>query len=206
MRYNEGVAIKRKIILNERTLEILESIAKIGTMVFLGIAAPAAAGHIIKLLGWVPDYRNNYGIKRTIKSLEDRKFVRFWVKDGKGHLTLTEEGKNYFAGLKAKKIKLTHKPTWDGKWRIVTFDIPEKQKIQRKRFSNTLNFIGMHNLEKSIFVYPHECREAIFKIASLYEVERNIKYIIADSIEPDQKLKMAFPFTNRKYVNIKKHK
>ena len=196
--YNEWVVAKRKTILNEKTVEILESIAKIGTIMFLGIAAPGAAGHIIKLLGWAPDYRSNYRTKRAIKSLENRKFVRFWIKNGKGHLALTEEGKNYFANLQAKKIKLPHNPVWDGKWRIVTFDIPEKQKIQRKRFSNTLTFIGMCNLEKSIFVYPHECKDAVSKIASLYGVEGNIKYIVADSIEPDRKLKMAFPFTNYK--------
>jgi hypothetical protein len=187
--------VNKKFIRNERTLEIMECIAKLGFILFLGIAAPNAAGYVIKLLGWVPNYKNKYGTEKVLKSLEDKKFVYFWIKDGKGRLELTKEGKIYMAGLKVKFIKLPHKNKWDHLWRIVTFDIPEKFKINRKRFARALVFAGMQNLEKSVFVYPHECKEQVFKIAELYEVRKYIRYIVAKSIEPDFKLKINFPFT-----------
>ena len=189
---------KIRFIKNERTLEILEAIAKLGFILFLGIAAPNAAGHIIKLLGWVPDTKNKYRTERVLTSLENKKFIRFWVENGKGKLELTKEGKIYLAGLEVKKVKLPTKTNWDGLWRIITFDIPEKLKTNRRRFTRALIFAGMYNLEKSIFVYPHECKEQTFKIAKLFEVEKYIKYIVAKSIEPDFKLKINFPYTNLK--------
>jgi PaaX-like protein C-terminal domain. len=189
---------KIRFIKNERTLEILEAIAKLGFILFLGIAAPNAAGHIIKLLGWVPDTKNKYRTERVLTSLENKKFIRFWVENGKGKLELTKEGKIYLAGLEVKKIKLPTKTNWDGLWRIITFDIPEKLKTNRRRFTRALIFAGMYNLEKSIFVYPHECKEQTVKIAKLFEVEKYIKYIVAKSIEPDFKLKINFPYTNLK--------
>jgi len=152
---------KIKFVKNERTLEILEVVAKLGFILFLGVAAPNAAGSIIKLLGWVPN--NKYQIERSLKNLEKRKYIRFWIKNGQGRLELTKEGKIHLASLQVKKIKLPIKINWDGMWRIITFDIPEKLKINRRRFSRALVFVGMQNLEKSVFVYPHECKEQIFK-------------------------------------------
>lgn len=162
---------------------------------FLGIAAPNAAGHIIKMLGWVPDRKNRYATERTLKSLENKKFIKFWTKNGQGKLELTKEGRIHLAGLQVKSIKLPHKTRWDGLWRIVSFDIPEKLKINRQRFTRSLNFAGMYNFEKSVFVYPHECREQIFKIAELYEVKKYVRYIVARSVEPDFELKINFPYT-----------
>jgi len=186
----------KKFARDERTLEILETISKLGVILFLGVAAPNAAGHIIKLLGWIPDYKNKYATEKTLKTLKNKKFVYFWYKNGKGKLELTKEGKIYLAGLKVKKIKFPTGKNWDGSWRIVTFDIPEKLKINRRRFARALSFAGMHNLEKSVFVYPHECREQVFKIAELYEVQKYVRFIVALSIEPDVRLKSVFPFAN----------
>lgn len=187
----------KKFARDERTLEILEAVAKLGVIVFLGVFTPNAAGHIIKMLGWVPDSKNKYRTGRTLSSLERKKFIKFWIKDGKGRIALTKEGKLYFASLKVKRVKLPSKGKWDGLWRIVTFDIPERLKANRKRFSRALVFAGMYNLEESVFVYPHECKDQIFKIADLYDVKKHICYIVARSVEPDVKLIREFPFTRR---------
>ena len=192
----EKIEKNKKFARDERTLEILEAIAKLGFILFLGVAAPNAAGHIIKLLGWVLDYRNRYSTEKALKSLENKKFIRFWIKNSTGKLELTNEGKIYFAGLKAKSVKLPLRgKKWDGLWKIVTFDIPEKFKMNRRRFSAVLGIAGMYNMERSVFVYPHECKEEIFKIAELYLVHKYVRYIVARSIEPDFKIKNHFPYT-----------
>ncbi|MEK7200922.1 MAG: hypothetical protein AAB672_02230 [Patescibacteria group bacterium] len=192
--YKTKIEKIKRFARDERTLEILEAIGKLGIILFLGIAAPNAAGHIIKLLGWVPDYKNKHGTEEALKSLEDKKFIQFWVENGKGKLVLTKEGRLHLASLRVKHIKLPHRNKWDGLWRIVTFDIPEKLKINRRRFARALNFAGMYNLEKSVFIYPHECKEQIFKIAELYEVKKYARYIVACSVDPDFKLKINFPY------------
>lgn len=185
----------KKFARDERTLEILKAIGKLSTIMAIGLLAPNAAGHIIKLLGWVPDSKNKYRTERAIKTLKKRKFIRFWIKDGKGSLQLTKEGKIYFAGLEVKSIRLPHACKWDGLWRIITFDIPERMKLNRQRFNRALSFAGMYNFEKSMFIYPHECKAQIFKIAELYEVKKYMRYIVASTVEPDFKLKINFPFT-----------
>ena len=113
-------------------------------------------------------------------------------------MELTAQGKIYFAGLKVKRIKLPIGKKWDSLWRIVTFDIPEKLKVNRKRFTRALNFAGMYNMEKSIFIYPYECKEQVFKIAELYEISKYVRYIVACSVEPDLRLGSVFPYVKQK--------
>lgn len=191
----------KKFARDERTIKVLETVAKLGTIMFIGLTMPNASGHLIKLLGWAPNHRNKYGTKRTMESLKKRKFIKIWFKDNRGKITLTPEGRAYMAGLKVKNIKLPLNKRWDGLWRIVTFDIPEKLKVNRRRFARALDFAGMYNFEKSVFVYPHECKEQIFEIANLYEVKKYVRYIVANSVEPDFGLKINFPYT-KLYKNV----
>lgn len=195
MKVKEKIKKIKKFAKNERTLEVLESIAKLGFILFLGVAAPNAAGHIIKLLGWVPDYKNKYRTENVIKTLEEKKLIRYWVKDGKGKMILTKEGEMYLARLKVKKVKLHREAKWDRFWRIITFDIPEELKSNRKNFSRALNLAGMCCLEKSMYVFPYECKGEIYRIAELYEVKKYARYILASKVEPDFRLKSEFPLT-----------
>ena len=186
--------INKRFARHERAFEILGVVAKFSAVVFVGVTAPNAAGQIIKLMDWADEYKEREQVKKALISLENKRLIKIWHKDGKGKICLTPEGKIYFASLAAKKIKLP-KQKWDGKWRIVTFDIPEKLKTNRRKFSRNLIMVGMESLDKSVFVYPHECKEQITKIAGLYEVKKYIRYITALSIEPNDKLFTIFPYT-----------
>ena len=191
---NKIIAVS-KFARDERVMDILEAVGKLGFIMFLGVMAPNAAGRIIKLLGWVPNYKNKYATEKSIKSLEKREFIRFWYKNGKGRIELTSQGKMHLANLKAKRIKLPLNKDWDGLWRVVTFDIPEKFKTNRRRFAKVLSGTGMYNMEKSIFVFPCDCKEQIFKIAEIYEVKKYIRFMVVQSIDPAFGLKTNFPYT-----------
>lgn len=45
--------------------------------------------------------------------------------------------------------------SWNQKWCIVGFDIPEKQKQQRNKLRRKLEHIGFAQLQKSIYLSPH---------------------------------------------------
>jgi hypothetical protein len=51
----------------------------------------------------------------------------------------------------------------------------------------------MYCLEKSMYIFPYECKKEVQKIAELYEVDKYIRFILANKIEPDSKLKVIFP-------------
>lgn len=105
-----------------------------------------------------PDYqRSSYftAISRLLTLGEIKKVE----KKGRVYYQLTSKG--------LKKIrenipilKLAAKP-WDGKWRIVIFDIPEKKKKRRESLRRKLVDLGFGRWQKSVYIIPHDIRDEI---------------------------------------------
>lgn len=71
-----------------------------------------------------------------------------------------KNGKRYFIsnkGIKLIKQKLSgenenQQKKWDGKWRLVTFDVPEKNRQARNWLRTELYAAGYQPLQKSVFI------------------------------------------------------
>jgi len=107
-----------------------------------------------KKIGKYEKYRQTaYYLKRKgLVSLEtNRSGERFLKLTGKGQLELLL----LKAGPNSTK-------TWDGKWRIIFFDIPETVKNQRQKLRKQLLSYGFLKMQASAYVSPYSLnREAI---------------------------------------------
>ena len=72
---------------------------------------------------------------------------------------------------------------WDGKWRVVIFDIPEKFRLGRDYLRNKLKELGFYQMQKSAWVHPYPCGDEVDFIKELYEVRPFVRVITADSID-----------------------
>jgi phenylacetic acid degradation operon negative regulatory protein len=63
---------------------------------------------------------------------------------------------------------------WDGVWRVVIFDIPEKHRDARVALSKKLKEMGFCQLQKSVFVFPFSCEKEIDFIKMFYQIEKFI--------------------------------
>ncbi len=50
---------------------------------------------------------------------------------------------------------------WDGKWRVLIFDIPNTQKTARDMLRRRLCGMGFYPIQKSVFVCPFPCEREI---------------------------------------------
>ena len=88
------------------------------------------------------------------------------------------------------KIKIPNK--WDGLWRMVIFDIPEDRRKVRNAINFKLKDLGFVSLQKSVFVYPYECRNGIDFVGEFFYARKYIRYIEVRDIDNDKKLKKKF--------------
>ena len=58
-------------------------------------------------------------------------------------------------------MKIRKPAKWDGKWRIVVFDIPENLRSIRQALREHLCRLQFYQLQKSVFVLPYECGDEI---------------------------------------------
>ncbi len=135
---------------------------------------------------------NDSRVKQVVGRLKNRGLVKSQIKDKKVIVALTKKGKQKVLNYYIDKIKLKKHKNWDGKWRIVLFDIPESKKAARDALRCKFKFLGMRQLQKSAFVYPFDCREEIFYVASFYEVGDHIFYLEAKIDDIEEKLKRIF--------------
>lgn len=89
------------------------------------------------------------------------------------------------------KSGAAHK-AWDGKWRVVVFDIPERQRQLRDFLRNTMKRLGAYELLRSFWVYPYRMPEYIQKAVDS-EFYRGRAYLMTTSdIAYDARLKKEF--------------
>jgi CRISPR-associated endonuclease Cas2 len=138
--------------------------------------------------------------KRGKKNLEwsVNKAVTRLKKHGLIHFEKTEKGTFVRLTEKGQRYLYTHLDTppkprrWDKKWRILIFDIREKNRRTRDQLRQCLTSIGFVLLQKSVWVYPYDCEDLIVLLKADFKIGKDVLYIIADKIENDKLLKTHF--------------
>lgn len=139
------------------------------------------------------DYWKKYNpayLKRAIKSLEKQEQVK--VDRKKGIVKLTERGKLRILKFALDEIKIKKAKYWDGKWRIVLYDIPAKYRGDQTNFQRILKKLGFCQLQKSVYIIPFECKEEIEYLRSFYGLREYIKVITTEDLEYDSAFKEYF--------------
>ena len=170
----------------ELAKEILKALA-IGAILASSLALPNLP-QVLKFLG-VVGAKDKYRVKRTIYNLKDKRLVDFYEN---GVIEITEKGKKKILQYDIEEMNIKIPANWDGYWRIVIFDIPEKFKKARNALSKKIKDLDFFPLQKSVFVYPFECRDEIDFISEFFGVGKFVQYIVAKKIDSENFLKQHF--------------
>lgn len=98
------------------------------------------------------------------------------ISDEETRVVLSEKGKLRAIQFKIDDMEIKKPKKWDGKWRIVMFDIPEKIRNARDALRHKLRELGFYELQKSVLVYPFECRDEIDFIAEVFNIRQHVRY------------------------------
>ena len=169
--------------------------AVLATIAVTGIVAFAAvAGNALRLMDYLPN--NKYNLRYRAKSAAGRlvaKGLVVWVeRDGKKYLRVTPAGRKALIFEQAKITLKNQKRKWDGRWRMVVFDVPERRRSIRNRLRAVMQEIGFVRLQDSVWVYPHDCEDFIALLKAELKIGKDVLYAIADTIEHDKLLRKHF--------------
>lgn len=116
-------------------------------------------------------------------------------KDGSVKIVLTKEGQKKALRFKLDEMEIKIPPKWDGEWRIVIFDIPERFKKAREALRIKLKELGFLELQKSVFVFPYECENEINFIMEIFLIRPFVRFVRAKSFTNEEQLKIKFNLT-----------
>jgi DNA-binding transcriptional regulator PaaX len=138
---------------------------------------------------------NQQNFNRSIRRLSQEKLVEERIlPDGSFKLVLTKIGKQQARKLSllGNSIKFKKSDKWDGKWRIVVFDIPEKDRTFRGILREHLYVLDFYKLQNSVFVSPYPCEKPILELVDLYCCQRYVRVITATKIDNEKFLRKHF--------------
>ena len=161
----------------------------VGAVGFLAVAlfAPNAL-QALKKLGIIGKKRQKEVITLARKKLIKNKLLT----EHKNVYKLTRKGEAKLRQLELKDFKFKKPTRWDGKWRILMFDIKESQSGLRNKIRKTLIVIGFLRLQNSVWIYPYPCENLIALLKADFQIGSELLYITANSIEYDTELRKSF--------------
>lgn len=169
---------------------ILQTVAAAG-LISLAIMAPNTPKIIPK--EWLANIfsRSRNTRNAAVSKLIAQGMLAREKQDGVSVLRITSRGIRYLS--EEQRRHLVQKPTrWDGKWRLVTFDIKEPRRKIRDALRRELQAVGFRKLQDSVWVYPYPCEEYVALLKADLHVGKDILYVIADELENDRVLREEF--------------
>ncbi|MES2931006.1 MAG: hypothetical protein V4665_04475 [Patescibacteria group bacterium] len=165
----------------------------LASIAFIGIAGIAVTvPNALQLLTYAlpeDDLKRHYKYRATssLQRLIKDKFVQEKIENGKRLFVLTHKGKLRYESLKIKKER-----RWDGRWRVISFDIYEKKRHKRWLLRRELKAYGFRMIHQSIWAYPFPCDEYIALLRSDLRFGKNLQYMLVDYIDMHRELKERF--------------
>ena len=111
--------------------------------------------------------------------------------DGSMIIKLTEKGELRALNIQLENLK-NRKEKWDGKWRMIAFDIPEPFKRGRDALRQKLKKIGFRELQKSVFVFPYDCEKEMSSLIKMFNLKKYVRFGVLESVDNGNDLKKTF--------------
>ncbi|MEK7086548.1 MAG: CRISPR-associated endonuclease Cas2 [Patescibacteria group bacterium] len=183
---------KKSVYLPMRNL-ILRTLA-VGGVISVALVAPKTLTLLKKLDRGAANRKGLYRrITQAITDLEYAGLVKTSGQRGHRSIELTNKGQVTIETIYASEYRIPEPAFWDGKWRVVMFDIREKRRRIRSQLRSLLVNAGFLRLQDSVWIYPYPCDEFIGLIrAHLKSGTGEILSFVAEALESDKKLREYF--------------
>ena len=137
-------------------------------------------------------YREQTRLYQALHRLEKQGLIeRQGIQLNEG-LVLTDTGRRVIKQLTAEQLISPKLQRWDGKWRLIIFDIPEHHRLGRDLLRRRLYQLGCKQIQKSVFLYPYDLRPIIEQIREAYDLQTDLIYLLAESIDGADNLQKYF--------------
>lgn len=179
-------SVRKEIRRTKINTTVIRTIAAVG-IISIGLVMPNVLGALARL-GFIRSREKNRSVRRSITRLIQSGYVIV----EKGSARLTPKGEKFAALLGEGRLASKKPKRWDGKWRVLIFDIPEKRRRLRVHVRQALISLGFVRLQDSVWVYPYDCEDIITMFKIDRHIGKDVLYMVVDRIENDKHLRLSF--------------
>jgi len=111
------------------------------------------------------------------------------------YIALTSEGRKKAGKYLIDDLAIKRQKKWDGKYRIVIFDIPNITRIKRDALRGKLKELGFFRLQQSVWVHAFDCKREIKLLQEFFGLTSREIILIEGYIPNDKFLREFFKLT-----------
>jgi phenylacetic acid degradation operon negative regulatory protein len=158
-----------------------------------------------QMYGWVPDRYRKHNFYQLVSRSIKTDLIEKVEKDGEMYIRITSKGR----GEIKRDFPLIsfQKKDWDGKWRMIMFDIDEVNKNTRDQLRRKLKELGFGMLQKSVFISPHDLLSDFIEFSKSRGIKDYIYFLETDRLIVKSNVDLAsrvwkLDELNQKYKDI----
>ncbi len=160
------------------------SLLGIGSLLLGSILVPglgATAAYIVRKKRKMDYYQSQKAwkkfnlkyLKRNLKRLQEQKIIEIISENDQEIIKLSQKGYTKYLKFKLQELSLKGK-RWDGKWRIVIYDINKIRTPAQKYFRGILKYIHFLQLQKSVYLTPFKCEAEIEYLKHYLDIDKEV--------------------------------
>ncbi|OGE20027.1 hypothetical protein A3A14_00270 [Candidatus Daviesbacteria bacterium RIFCSPLOWO2_01_FULL_43_38] len=175
----------------------------VGALVVASVAMPGlpmAAGSIVKIYKkrerdkrereW--NRFNQFKLHQVLRRLYSQKTIEISEGNNQVCIKLTQKGHSRLLKYNLEEIMIEHPPRWDGKWRVIIYDIAKEKRVLSEIFRQFLTKMMFLKLQKSVYLTPYPCDKQIEFLRQYYGLDKEVLYLVVNKIENEEAYKKYF--------------
>ena len=139
---------------------------------------------------------NKYEKKKiydTFYRLKEQGYINFYEKNNQVFISLTKKGEKKAGWMQIDNLEIKKTQKWDGKWRVLLFDIAELRRLHREALRGKLINMGFVMLQKSAWIIPYDCIKEVGLVKSFFGLsDKEIRLLVVENIGPDREYRKFF--------------
>ncbi len=152
----------------------------------IGLAASVTGSFVapnsLILTDMLMKHMDSKSAKKTVSYLKYRKLIEVKARrDGSLDCRLTGRGQKRYIKLEFDALTIKTPRSWDGKWRLVLFDIPTSRNNHRRVFASKLAELGLYMLQKSCWIHPFDSQNEIGFLIDQLGLDKFVSYLVVES-------------------------
>lgn len=164
----------------------------LGGMVAVAATSPTFLYNTLCALHKEKKYR-----KRSVCNAFDRlrreESIVFKTYNHQLYIFLTDEGKKKAGRFQIDSLAIKKPKRWDDMWRIVIFDIPNKQRVKREALRGFLRRLDLYKLQESVWVHPFNCSDEVALLRNFFGFSmQELRLLTVKTLEGDDFLRKHF--------------
>ena len=152
---------------------------------YFALRLPKEISRYLKKRKYLKDKYKDSKFNNSFYYLKRKGYLNIERKNKQIYISLTKQGKEKAGKYLIDDLEIKKPKKWDGKWRIVIFDIPNLARNKREALRGKLKELGFYKFQQSVWIHPHDCQKEIKLLREFFGLNEKELTLITGEIEKD---------------------